>query len=65
MASTMQIIAFLVHAVLFAYALLLAVAYPNLLDNQTYTYILYTLLASLLLHGGYTVGSSGSKESEK
>jgi len=54
--STLCIIAFLVHSVLFAVALFFAFVNPSLLNNQNYMEILYILLSSLLIHGGYHLG---------
>ena len=58
MSETLSIIAFLVHAVLFAVALLFAFADPALLHCNTYVDILFVLLSSLLIHSGYQAGKS-------
>jgi len=52
----LDIIAFLVHSILFAVALFFVFVNPSLLDNQNYMNILYILLSTLLIHGGYHLG---------
>jgi hypothetical protein len=54
--SPMDIIAFLVHAVIFILLITYAVANPSLFQNQNYIDILYILLSTLILHGGYAIG---------
>jgi len=54
--STLCIIAFLVHSVLFAVALFFAFINPSLLKCENYMYILYVLLSTLLVHSGYHLG---------
>ncbi len=54
--ETLTIIAFLVHSVLFAVFLFLAVVNPELFKCQNYMNILYILLSTLLIHGGYNLG---------
>jgi len=56
--STLCIIAFLVHSVLFAIALFFAFVNPSLLNNQNYMEILFILLSTLLVHGGYHMGKN-------
>jgi len=57
--NTLCIIAFLVHSILFAVALFFAFVNPSLLNNQNYMNILYVLLSTLLIHGGYHLGRNG------
>jgi len=54
--QTFNIIAFLIHSVLFAVFLFLAVINPELFKCQNYMNILYILLSTLLIHGGYQLG---------
>jgi len=54
--QTLNIIAFLVHSVLFAVFLFLAVVNPELFKCQNFMNILYILLSTLLIHGGYNLG---------
>lgn len=54
--ETLSIIAFLVHSVLFAVFLFLAVVNPELLKCPNYMNIIYILLSTLLIHGGYNLG---------
>jgi len=56
--DTLCIIAFLVHSILFAVALFFAFVNPSLLNNQNYMEILYVLLSTLLIHGGYHLGKN-------
>ncbi len=53
---TLCITAFLVHSVLFAIALFFVFVNPSLLKCENYMYILYVLLSTLLVHGGYHMG---------
>jgi hypothetical protein len=54
--ETLTIIAFLIHSVLFAVFLFLAVINPELFKCQNYMNILYILLSTLLIHSGYNLG---------
>jgi len=54
--NTFNIIVFIVHATIFALALLFVFINPQLLNNQNYVDILFTLLSTLLIHGGYHIG---------
>ena len=54
--ETITIIAFTIHSVLFALMLLFVFANPSLLNNSTYVNIMYILLSTLLIHGGYHLG---------
>ena len=54
--QTFNIIAFLIHSILFAVFLFLAVVNPELFKCQNYMNILYILLSTLLIHGGYQLG---------
>jgi hypothetical protein len=56
--SIMDVIAFLVHSVIFVLLVTYAVANPSLFQNQNYVQMLYILLSTLILHGGYTVGKN-------
>ncbi len=56
--STMSIIAFLVHAIIFILMIVLASANPALLQNSNYVDMLYIVLGTLVAHGGYAVGKS-------
>ncbi len=58
--STMSIIAFLIHSVIFILMIILAVANPFLLQNSNYINMLYIILGTLILHGGYAVGKSST-----
>ena len=46
--ETVTIIAFTLHSILFALILLFVFANPKLLDNSTYTNIMYVLLSTFL-----------------
>jgi uncharacterized membrane protein len=59
--GTICIIAFLVHSVLFAVALFFIFVNPSLLDNQNYMNIVYILLSTLLIHGGYHLGKNSKQ----
>jgi len=54
--NTFNTIVFIVHATIFALALLFVFINPQLLNNQNYVDILFTLLSTLLIHGGYHIG---------
>jgi len=61
--QTLTIIAFLIHSVLFAIFLFLAVINPQLFKCQNYMNILYILLSTLLIHGGYHLGNQRNSKS--
>ena len=54
--ETFDIIAFMIHAILFIIMVFFAFVNTSLLENQTYTDMLYILLSTLLIHGGYSLG---------
>ncbi len=56
--STMSIIAFLIHSVIFIVMIILAVMNTSLLSNSNYVNMLYIVLGTLVLHGGYAVGKT-------
>jgi hypothetical protein len=59
--NTFNIIVFIAHTIIFALALLFVFINPQLLNNQNYVDILFTLLSTLLIHGGYHIGRSSTK----
>lgn len=59
--ETLNIIAFTIHSVLFALMLLFILVNPSFLNNSTYVNIMYILLSTLLLHGGYHLGRNNNK----
>ncbi len=60
--NTMSIIAFLVHSVIFVVMIILAVMNTSLLSNDNYVNMLYIILGTLVLHGGYAVGKSSKSD---
>jgi len=58
--NTFNIIVFITHATIFALALLFVFINPQLLNNQNYVDILFTLLSTLLIHGGYHIGRNST-----
>jgi hypothetical protein len=56
--SVMSIIAFLIHSVIFIIMIILAVMNTSLLSNSNYVNMLYIVLGTLVLHGGYAVGKT-------
>ena len=59
--ETITIIAFTIHSILFALMLLFVLINPSLLDNSTYVNIMYILLSTLLVHGGYHLGRNNKQ----
>ncbi len=59
--NTFSIIAFLIHAVIFVVMLIIALANPSLFNNQNYLDMLYIVLSTLILHGGYVAGKASSR----
>jgi hypothetical protein len=54
----MSVIAFLVHSIIFIVMIVFAIGEPTLLSNQDYVNILYIILGTLILHGGFMAGKT-------
>jgi len=61
--ETFSIIAFTIHSILFVLMLVFISVNPSFLNNSTYVNILYILLSTLLIHGGYQLGKERSSKS--
>ncbi len=62
--STTSLVVFLVHAVIFVVMVILAVANPSLFQNENYINMLYIILGTLVVHGGYSLGKSSSPSAQ-